>query len=144
MTQLKFFATLLTAAVLTVGLTACGGDDGADTTTAAGGAVETGPTETTPAEPATTDQAPSVPTIVVKGGAPVGGVAELEYGAGEEVRFRVRSDVADEIHVHGYDVSEEVPAGGQVSFAFAADIEGIFEVELEERGEQIAEIRVNP
>ena len=37
-----------------------------------------------------------------------------------------------------------MPAGGTVSFDFPAEIEGIFEVELEGRGEQIAELRVNP
>jgi hypothetical protein len=39
---------------------------------------------------------------------------------------------------------KDVPAGGTVTFAFTGDIEGIFEVELEERAEQIAELRVNP
>jgi len=83
-------------------------------------------------------------TIVVRGGKPAGGVAELVYDAGEQVRFRVRSDVADEIHVHGYDLSEDVAAGGTASFSFPADIEGIFEVELEQRGEQLAQLRVEP
>lgn len=86
----------------------------------------------------------SVKTIVVRNGEPAGGVAELTYTAGDEVRFEVRSDVADEVHVHGYDLSKDVAAGGTVSFAFPADLEGIFEVELEERVEQIAELRVNP
>jgi Cu/Zn superoxide dismutase len=83
-------------------------------------------------------------TIVVMNGEPVGGVQELEYNAGEEIAFRVESDVADEIHVHGYDLMEDVEAGGSVEFAFPAEIEGIFEVELEGRKEQIAEIQVNP
>ena len=39
---------------------------------------------------------------------------------------------------------QDVPAGGTVSFDFPAEIEGIFEAELEGRKEQIAEIRVNP
>jgi hypothetical protein len=39
---------------------------------------------------------------------------------------------------------KDVPAGGSVSFSFPAEIEGIFEAELEGRKEQIAEIRVNP
>ncbi len=86
----------------------------------------------------------SVPTVVVRNGEPVGGVKELDYNAGDEVRFEVESDVADEVHVHGYDLMEDVPAGGTVSFDFPADIEGIFEVELEGRKEQIAELRVNP
>jgi hypothetical protein len=86
----------------------------------------------------------SIATVVVRNGEPVGGIQELEYSAGEEVRFQVESDVADEVHVHGYDLMEDVPAGGAVSFDFPAEIEGIFEVELEGRKEQIAELRVNP
>jgi hypothetical protein len=86
----------------------------------------------------------NVPTIVVRGGEPVGGVQELEYSAGEEVRFRVSSDKAEEIHVHGYDLAKDVPAGGTVEFAFPAELEGIYEAELEQLGVQIAELQVNP
>ena len=85
-----------------------------------------------------------VPTIVVREGEPVGGVQTLEYSAGEEIRFRVSSDAAEEIHVHGYDIAKDVPAGGTVEFAFPAELEGIYEAELEELGVQIAELRVNP
>ena len=86
----------------------------------------------------------SVPTIEVRDGEPVGGIADLEYNAGEQVRFRVHSDAAEEIHVHGYDLMKDVPAGGTVEFDFPADIEGIFEAELEGLGVQIIELRVNP
>jgi hypothetical protein len=85
-----------------------------------------------------------VPTVVIRDGEPVGGIEELEYSAGDEIRFEVTSDVADEVHVHGYDLMQDVAAGGTVSFDFPAEIEGIFEVELEGRKEQIAELRVNP
>lgn len=90
------------------------------------------------------DAALAVPTVVVKNGAPVGGVRTLTYIEGDRIRFRVDSDVSDEVHIHGYDLSEDVEAGGSARFDFPADIEGIFEVELEGRGEQIAELRVNP
>lgn len=127
-------ASALLAVVAIAGLAACGGGGGgADTTstapTAGGGNVKS---------------EASAAQIVVRNGEPVGGVRRLEYSAGDQVRFAVDSDVADEIHVHGYDLMKDVPAGGSVSFSFPAEIEGIFEVELEERGEQIAEIRVNP
>jgi hypothetical protein len=82
--------------------------------------------------------------VVVRNGKPVGGIKKMEYRKGERVRFVVRSDVADEIHVHGYDRLREVRAGGSVRFDFPADLEGVFEVELEQRKEQIAELRVNP
>lgn len=87
---------------------------------------------------------PAIPTIVIRNGEPVGGVAELTYDAGDRIRFEVDSDISEEIHVHGYDLSKEVEAGGSVSFDFPADIEGVFEAELEARGEQIAELTVNP
>jgi hypothetical protein len=83
-------------------------------------------------------------TIVVKNGKPVGGVAELTYNEGEEVRFKVDSDVSDEVHMHGYDIMKDVKAGGSVTFEFPATIEGVFEAELEGRKEQILELTVNP
>lgn len=132
----KRLVALLLTAVLAVALAACGGGSGGET-----GAGSSSGTEK---QTSSTEKASGEPTIVVKGGEPVGGVQELEYSAGDEIRFRVRSDVADEVHVHGYDLMEDVAAGGTVSFDFSAEIEGIFEVELEELGEQIAELRVNP
>jgi hypothetical protein len=87
---------------------------------------------------------PQVPTIVVRNGEPVGGVQELTFKAGEDIRFDVRSDAAAEVHFHGYDVSKDVQAGGEVGFDVPADIEGVFEVELEETVTQIAQISVEP
>jgi hypothetical protein len=85
-----------------------------------------------------------VTAIVIKNGEPVGGIAQLTYNKGEEVRFRVDSDVSDEVHMHGYDIMKDVKAGGSVSFDFPATIEGVFEAELEGRKEQILELTVNP
>lgn len=125
MAHSKSLVALLLALAAIGGLAACGGSDGDG-----GGSI--------------TEVSNATPTIVVKNGEPVGGVQELEYSAGDRINFDVRSDVADEIHVHGYDLMKDVPAGGAVSFSFPAEIEGIFEVELEGRKEQIAELRVNP
>jgi hypothetical protein len=83
-------------------------------------------------------------TIVIKHGKPVGGIAQLTYNEGETVRFKVDSDVSDEVHMHGYDIMKDVKAGGSVTFEFPATIEGIFEAELESRKEQILELTVNP
>ena len=92
----------------------------------------------------TTNASGKVPTIVVENGKPVGGVRSLTYNKGEQVRFRVDSDVSDEVHVHGYDIMKDVKAGGSVDFDFPANIEGLFEAELEGRKEQIVELTVNP
>jgi hypothetical protein len=87
---------------------------------------------------------PEPATIVVKNGQPVGGVQELEFDKGGRIRFVVESDVDEEVHLHGYDVSEDVSAGGKVEFDLPATIEGVFEVELEESVVPLAEITVNP
>jgi len=86
----------------------------------------------------------SVPVIEVVGGQPQGGIAGLDFNQGDEIRFDVTSDTADEVHVHGYDIEEEVPAGGTAKFDFPADLEGVFEVELHGSETQIAELTVNP
>jgi hypothetical protein len=85
-----------------------------------------------------------IATIEVKGGEPVGGVQELSFDSGEEVRFRVESDTAEHVHVHGYDVIQDIAPGKPVTFEFPADIEGVFEVELEDAHVQIAELEVSP
>lgn len=95
-------------------------------------------------EEATVESGEEVPTIEVRDGEPVGGIQTLEFDAGDQVRFRVSSDAAEEIHVHGYDIAKDVPAGGTIEFDFPAELEGIYEAELEELGVQIAELRVNP
>ena len=94
-------------------------------------------TEETPAEPV-------IPTVRVVDAKPQGGVRKVEFDKGEQVRFRVVSDTADHIHVHGYDLTKDVRAGGSVTFSFKGSIDGRFEVELEDRGEQIAELDVAP
>jgi hypothetical protein len=88
--------------------------------------------------------APAVPTVRVVDAKPQGGLAKLEFKKGDAVRFRVVSDTADEIHVHGYDIHKDVAKGGSVTFAFPGRIEGRFVVELEAKGVQIAQLDVVP
>jgi hypothetical protein len=88
----------------------------------------------------------TVPTIVVdKEGQPVGGVRELVYRKGDRIHFKVKVPFEEEVHLHGYDVAKEVPkGGGTVTYDLSAEIEGVFEAELEDRKEQIVELRVEP
>ena len=85
-----------------------------------------------------------VATIRVRDGKPVGGITKLDYTKGDQIRIKVVSDVADEVHLHGYDIGKDVKAGGSVTFDLPASLEGVFEIELESRKEQIAELRVEP
>jgi len=82
--------------------------------------------------------------IRVVGGKPAGGIQDIVVKKGHPVRFSVTSDVADEIHVHGYDLHKNVAKGGTVSFNFPAKIDGDFVIELESRSEQIASLKVEP
>lgn len=126
----KRTCVLLLALAVAVGLVACGG--GNDTSTTAG-------------ESETTSKAESEPTtVVVRNEEPVNGVETLEYSAGEQVEFKVKSNTATEVHVHGYEIEKKVPAGGTVTVSFAAELEGIYEVEVHPAEEQIAELRINP
>ncbi len=137
-------ALVVVAVVLLIVLS--GAEDDGDDTTTSGNAVSKEAKSEGGGEkqPEAKAKKPQVPTIVVRDGEPVGGVKTLEYSAGEEIRFRVSTDAAEEIHVHGYDIAKDVPAGGTVDFDFPAELEGIYEAELEGLGVQIAELRINP
>jgi hypothetical protein len=82
--------------------------------------------------------------VVVQGAKPVGGVQRLTYNKGDTVDLTVRSDTADEIHIHGYDLMKDVEKGGAVHFKFRATIDGTFEIELEGHKQQIAALEVAP
>jgi hypothetical protein len=110
-----------------------------------GTTVETTPAGTTTTETTTTPAPkPATPVVRVVGAKPQGGVKRLTFSKGDTIRFTVQSDTADEIHVHGYDVHKDVPAGGSVTFTIPAKIDGRFVVELERHATQIAELEVQP
>jgi PBP1b-binding outer membrane lipoprotein LpoB len=115
-----------------VALTGCGSDDGSSATS----------TTTTTEETTTAAEKPSVVNIVVVDGAPQGGIVRQTLSKGDRIVLVVKSDVADEIHLHGYDKSTDVTAGGTARLPFTADLPGRFEVELESRGVQIADLTV--
>jgi hypothetical protein len=107
-------------------------------------------TTTAAEEPATTattgSQGPGTIHIdyEIVGGKPVGGIARDSIARGRMVVIRVTSDVADHVHVHGYDLMEDVAPGHPATIGFTADVPGRFEIELEDRGVQIAELEVRP
>jgi len=83
-------------------------------------------------------------TVVVQGAKPVGGVKDVTFKKGGTVDLTVKSDTADEVHFHGYDVHKDVAKGGSVHFAFPASIEGKFIVELENHKQTLANVTVAP
>ena len=127
-------------------LASCGSDDSetggttTTTTTTTPPPTETTTTETTPPPP----PGPTEIRIVVVNGAPRGGIAREKVQKNDRVVLIVRSDVADHVHLHGYDIMRDVAPGMPARLPFRATIPGRFEVELEDRGVQIADITVNP
>ena len=83
-------------------------------------------------------------TIEVKDAKPVGGVKTITYKKGDTIDLTVKSDTADEVHFHGYDVHKDVAKGGSVHFSFPASIEGKFIVELEDHKQTLANVTVAP
>ena len=88
--------------------------------------------------------APQATVIRVAGGKPVGGVKRLTAGQGGRIRFTVTADAAEHVHLHGYDIEKPVGPGAPASFDVPAGINGVFEIELEDSGVQIAELTVEP
>lgn len=141
----------LASSLWAVALVSCGGEeDAAPTTTGTTGtntATETG-TETQTQTQTETETAPveerTVVRVTVSGGVSKSGIVRAKASRGDQVVLVVQSDVADEIHLHGYDLTRDVAAGGTARIRFTASIPGRFEVELETRGVQIAELTVEP
>jgi len=116
-------------------LAGCGSSDNSTATTTTD-TTTTGETTTTAAAK------PTTVNIVVVDGQPQGGIVRQTVSKGDQVVIVVKSDVSDEIHLHGYDKSTDVTAGGTARLPFTADLPGRFEVELESRGVQIADLTV--
>ncbi|GAA2326393.1 hypothetical protein [Dactylosporangium salmoneum] len=55
--------------------------------------------------------------------------SRVEIPMGSTIRITVTSDVADELHVHGYDRKAVLTPGVPASVAFRAGTAGLFEVE---------------
>ena len=88
---------------------------------------------------ATAEAAPKPPPveIAVRDFKAVGGVQNIEVEKGDTVRLLVKSDVDDQIHVHGYELEKEAAPGKPARFVFKARLEGEYEIEghqAEDRG----------
>jgi hypothetical protein len=143
-------AGIAAAAILFLVLRPDDDDDGAASppppppppATTATGSV-TVPVEPPPPQPPPKPKVARV-NIVVRGGRPVGGIRRATVARNRRVILTVRSDVSDHVHLHGYNVMRDVGPGMAARIDFRATIPGRFEVELEDRRLQIADITVNP
>ena len=131
-------------------LQACGGGDdepaapaSAPTTTSPAPTTSLAPvaTASTTIASTTTTVAGQLISVTVRGGQ-VQGPSRQRVERNETVTVRVSSDVADEIHVHGYNKTAPVAAGGTGEVSFVANIPGVFEVEFEKSGKLLFTLEV--
>jgi plastocyanin len=129
------FPLALSGLALAAGLTACAGTAVPDT---AAGSSSAG---TAPSSSASTPAGQRI-EVQVSGGEVSGDTGRVPVAAGEHVTLVLTSDVADEVHVHGYDLEADLSPGQPTEIAFDATIPGVFEVELHEAGTQLLSLQV--
>lgn len=61
-----------------------------------------------------------------------------------QVVIVVTAELSDDVHLHGYDLKAAVGPGRPATLRFAATAAGRFELELEERGLELADLDVSP
>lgn len=139
------FVVVLVALVLT--LSSSSGDDGAGSSSpAAADRADSSATRdrTADAEEFRTPTPKPDPAFEVMDGSPVGGVRAVSAKKGDRVRFTVSVDQPETVHLHGYDIEKPATPGKPASFDFKADIDGVFEVELERSALLVLNLRVSP
>jgi hypothetical protein len=121
-----------------------GGDDHKTPTTTA---AQTTTAATTTA-PEVTTTAPAEPTVVrITVSVPADKAPTVKHFTiqqGRQVELVVRSQLADEVHLHGYDLHADVAPGKPATIRFKATAPGLFEAELESRSLPIVELEVRP
>jgi hypothetical protein len=127
--------TVVAGLVLAVGgIAACGADgtpDPSDGGTATGAPATPAPGGTPPTAPAPTPEGPAVTLVQIR---ITGGVVDpppdrITVERGATVRIEVTGDRADELHLHGYEVTADLEPGRTAVIELVADQAGLFELE---------------
>jgi hypothetical protein len=82
-------------------------------------------------------------TVRIAGGKILSGVQTVKVRAGQTVQLAGTSDVADSLHVHGYDKTLELQPGKTATVAFTGDVKGVFEIETHESEKLVAKLVVS-
>jgi hypothetical protein len=133
---------------LAVPLAGCAGTDpseaaGPSSTSSASSSSVSSSTSSAP----TSDAAPREAAgqrieVQVSGGQVSGDTGRVPVSLGTAVTLVVTSDAADEIHVHGYDLTADLAPGQPAEVAFDATTPGVFEVELHDAGTVLLTLQV--
>jgi hypothetical protein len=121
----RHLVAAVVAAALMI-LAGCGDDAASSSTTTSGPINTTG----------------AVTIEVGYAGGSITGGGRRSAALGQAVIIKVTSDIADEVHLHGYDKKADAAPGTVATITFVADKPGIFEVELEKKGLKLFELEV--
>lgn len=131
----------LLALGVAVALTGCAGTE---TPTAPAQAAAPASSTTSAADGSPSLSAPAGQRIEVgvAEGKASGDTGRVPVPLGEQVTLVVTGDVADEIHVHGYDLTAALEPGRPAELSFDAVVPGVFAVELHESGTVLVTLQV--
>ncbi|QNE21018.1 hypothetical protein F1D05_27800 [Kribbella qitaiheensis] len=104
-----------------------------------------GPKTDTPSNTAdpSGEQADVTVNVTVANGKVSPNGASIKVKAGQSVLVTAVSDVAEELHIHGYDKELELTPGKLQSVKFTANMKGTFEVETHKSGKLVAKLVVS-
>jgi FtsP/CotA-like multicopper oxidase with cupredoxin domain len=141
LTRVRWLVVGTVAGCLVAG---CGGDDGDQGAAATTAATSTTTGASTSSQATTTTAGFSGVLIeaTVTGDKVETASRRVRIDRGQKVRIRVQADRAEEVHLHGYDLSADVAPGRPVVIDFTADAPGVFEVELEQAHLRLFELQV--
>ena len=132
------------------GLTVIGHDDSGDATDVAEVAANDGHSHAHgPASSgiedglAVGDESVAVNASFAAGAVLLDGEERIDAAVGDVVLIAIESDVAEQAHLHGYDILVDVAPGEPATILLTADTPGKFEIEFEESGAFIAELVVS-
>jgi hypothetical protein len=129
-------ARVLAALLVVPWLASCGTSDPSTVaappaTSAASSAATAGAAPTAVASAVASDTAQQTISFTVANKKVTGDTGRVKVKLGTRIRITVLCDTAEEIHVHLYDLMQEISANSPGSIEFVADRSGVIEVELE-------------
>ena len=134
--------SLLTAGVV-LALSGCAGTDEPPASSSTGTSAPESSTSASSTSASSSPAAPITPAgqrivVTVAGGQVTGDTGRVPVAAGEQVTLVVTSDVADELHLHGYDLRTALTPRTPAELSFEATVPGVFELELHDAGTVLA------
>jgi plastocyanin len=98
--------------------------------------------DSAPTEPSADEARERIYEVKIKDG--VMSPAEISVEEGDQVMLRWTSNIPVEVHLHGYDLEEEVSPGEETDLSFEANLTGGFEIEEHETETQLGTLLVQP